>query len=142
MTQIVCGHCAAINRVPDDRSRDAAKCGKCHQALFDGHPIAVTENTLWRHVEKSDQPLLLDVWAPWCGPCQAMAPQFAAAARALKNKVRFLKLNSDESPQASQRLGVRGIPALFLFKDGKVAAQTAGLMDSAKLQAWLADQGV
>ena len=136
--EVVCGHCSAINRVAEGRPRPAAKCGKCGQSLFDGQPITVTDTSLWRHVEKSGLPLLLDVWAPWCGPCKAMAPNFASAARDLAESVRFLKLNSDEAPQASQRLGVRGIPALYLFQDGQVAAQTAGLMSASQLKAWVA----
>jgi thioredoxin 2 len=135
--QVVCGHCAAINRVPEDRPRASAKCGKCGRTLFDGHPIAVDEAGLWRQVEKSSLPLVLDVWAPWCGPCRQMAPNFEAAAGRMAEGVRFLKINADEAQETSARLGVRGIPALFLFKDGKVAAQTAGLMDAKQLQGWV-----
>ena len=135
--QVVCGHCAAINRVAEDRPRAEARCGKCRRALFDGQPIEVDEASLWRHVEKSSTPLVLDVWAPWCGPCRQMAPNFEAAAGRMAGTVRFLKINADEAPQASARLGVRGIPALFLFKGGKVAAQTAGLMDARQLEAWV-----
>lgn len=135
--QVVCGQCAAINRVAEGRPRAEAKCGKCHRALFDGRPIEVDEASLWRHVEKSTTPVVLDVWAPWCGPCRQMAPNFEAAAGRMAGTVRFLKINADEAPQTSARLGVRGIPALFLFKDGKVAAQTAGLMDARQLEAWV-----
>jgi thioredoxin 2 len=128
--------------VAEGKPREAAKCGKCSAHLFDGRPHEVDEPALWRHVAKDSDPILLDVWAPWCGPCRAMAPQFEAAAGRLAGKVHFLKLNSDEAPEASQKLGVRGIPALYLFKDGKVAAQTAGAMTAQQIQAWLQGQGV
>lgn len=138
--QIVCSACGAINRAPDGRPRSAARCGKCHAALFDGRPIAVDEAGLWRQVEKTTAPLVVDVWAPWCGPCRAMAPQFEAAAGRLAEEVRFLKLNSDEAPDAAARLGVRGIPALFLFRDGRVAAQTAGAMSADQIVSWVRQQ--
>lgn len=135
--QLVCPSCQAANRVPAERDALAAKCGKCHQPLFTGGPVDVTAKALARHREATtDTALLLDVWAPWCGPCLAMAPQFKAAAPRLEPRVRLLKLNSDAEPQASQALGVRGIPALFLFRDGKVIGQTAGLMNADQLVAW------
>ena len=137
MTQLVCPHCNATNRLPEGKDAAAAKCGRCHEKLFTGHPVEVTAAQLDAH-RKSTQgaALLLDVWAPWCGPCRSMAPQFAAAAARLEPQVRLLKLNSDEHPQAAAGLGVQGIPALFLIQDGKVIARQAGLMNTSQIEAW------
>lgn len=135
--QFVCPHCLAINRMPAERDPLAAKCGKCHNLLFTGEPVEVTAETLALHGQATKgAALLLDVWAPWCGPCRAMAPQFKAAAARLEPRVRLLKLNSDAEPQASAELGVRGIPALYLFNGGKVIAQTSGSRSTEELVAW------
>ena len=138
MTQLVCPSCNAANRLPDGKDASAAKCGRCHEKLFTGHPMEVTAAQLDAH-RRSTQgaALLLDVWAPWCGPCRSMAPQFAAAAAALEPGVRLLKLNSDEHPQAAAALGVQGIPALFLIRDGKVVARQAGLMNTRQITEWV-----
>ena len=133
---IVCPHCAAVNRVPAERPLASARCGGCHQPLFEGFPVEVDEAGFERHVRSNDIPVLVDVWAPWCGPCRTMAPAFAMAAKALEPGFRLIKLNADTAPTVSARLGVRGIPALFLFRDGAVTGQTAGAMDTSAITAW------
>jgi thioredoxin 2 len=134
---IVCSHCATLNRVPADRPALQAKCGGCHKLLFDGQPAAVDEAGFERHLQHDGIPILLDVWAPWCGPCRSMAPMFQRAAAVLEPGVRLLKLNSDESPRVSAQLGVRGIPALYLFQHGRTLAQTAGARDTSGIVGWV-----
>ena len=134
--QIVCGHCGRINRLPAGRAPESARCGSCHQPFFTGHPIEVDEEGFGRHVAHSDIPLLIDVWAPWCGPCRAMAPMFERAAQQLEPRVRLLKLNSDEAPAVSTRQNITGIPTLLLMRGGREVARQAGAMDARSIVAW------
>lgn len=137
---IVCPHCGAINRVPAERPAAAAQCGSCKSKLFAGEPRDVDAASFDRHVAKGDLPVLVDVWAPWCGPCRSMAPQFARAAQVLEPDVRLLKLNSDEQQQIAARYDIKSIPTMLLFKGGKLAARTAGAMDSASIVRWAKSQ--
>jgi thioredoxin 2 len=134
--QVVCGHCGQINRLPAERAPRAAHCGSCHQPIFDGHPVEVDEAGFDRHVAHSDIPVLVDVWAPWCGPCRSMAPMFERAARELEPKVRLLKLNADNAPSVSSRLGISGIPTLLLMQGGREISRTSGAMDTGTIVAW------
>jgi len=136
LSRILCPHCGAVNRVPAARPAEAARCGACHRALFEGHPAAVDQAGFEAHLRGNDIPVLVDVWAPWCGPCRAMAPAFERAATMLEPRVRLLKLNADEAPDVTARLGVRGIPALFLFAGGKVVGESTGAMDAQRIVAF------
>jgi thioredoxin 2 len=134
--QIVCGHCGKTNRLPANRAATAARCGSCHEQIFDGHPVEVDEAGFNRHLAQNSIPLLVDVWAPWCGPCRSMAPMFERAAKELEPKVRLLKLNSDTSPAVSARLGISGIPTLLLMRSGREIARTSGAMDTKAIVSW------
>ncbi|HTK34278.1 MAG TPA: thioredoxin domain-containing protein [Caulobacteraceae bacterium] len=137
MPQFVCPSCGAGNRIPDERDARQARCGKCHEPVLTGAPVEVSGAQLAAHRNGTKgAALLLDVWAPWCGPCRSMAPQFSAAAKTLEPEVRLLKLNSDAEPAAAGALGVSGIPALFLIRDGRVIAQTSGLLPASQIVAW------
>ena len=136
MSQIVCSHCGAINRIPEDRDLAAGKCGKCGRLLFEGRPADVPGAILEKHIAKSDIPVLVDVWAPWCGPCRVMGPQFEAAARQAEPGLRFVKLNSDNNQDLSARLGIRGIPTMIMFEGDKEIGRISGAMTSTDILAW------
>jgi thioredoxin 2 len=134
--QVVCGHCGQINRLLADRPATAAHCGSCHKPLFGGHPIEVDEQGFGRQLANSDIPILVDVWAPWCGPCRAMAPMFERAAKELEPNVRLLKLNSDKAREVSSRLRITGIPTLLLMRGGREISRSSGAMDARSIVAW------
>ncbi len=138
--QVICPNCEAINRLPRARLADGGKCGSCHRPLFSGQPVALDEAQFSRHVEKGDLPLLVDFWAPWCGPCRAMAPEFERAARALEPRVRLAKVNVDEAPALAQRYGIRSIPTLAIIHRGREVARTGGAMPAAELTRWVQAQ--
>jgi thioredoxin 2 len=138
--RVVCSACGTINRLPADKDSVAARCGSCGAGLFAGKPVDVNAAMLERQIEKGTLPVVVDVWAPWCGPCRYMGPEYEKAARAMEPKVRFLKLNSDNEQQFSARLGIRGIPTMVLFKNGREADRVSGAMGSAQIERWLKDR--
>jgi thioredoxin 2 len=133
----VCTRCAGVNRIPAGRSPLTAKCGKCGARLFDGRPDDVGGRVFDTLVARSGIPLLVDVWAPWCGPCRMMAPAFEAAARELEPGVKLVKLNSDAEQSVAARLGIRGIPTLLLFNGGREMARQSGAMTTAQIVSWV-----
>lgn len=134
---IVCPSCGGTNRVADGKPPSEARCGKCHEALFEGAPSAVDSTGFDRQITRSDVPVVVDFWADWCGPCHAMAPSFLAAARTLEPRMRFVKLDTEAHPDIAARYNIRGIPNLIVFKHGQIVAQRAGALDAKSLTGWL-----
>jgi thioredoxin 2 len=138
---IVCPVCGAVNRIPPGKNAAAAKCGKCHQALFSGHPVAATAANFAKQVQQNDIPVVVDFWAEWCGPCKAMAPAFEKVAAELEPEFRFLKVDTEAEPALAEQYNIRSIPTLMVFRKGKIVAQQAGAVDASRLRAWLRQYG-
>ncbi len=137
---VVCPHCDSINRVPVQRLGAGPKCGKCHGPLFAGKPLPLDQGRFTRHIERSDLPVLVDFWADWCGPCHMMAPAFEQAAQDLEPRVRLVKVNTEQAQQVATQYGIRSIPTLMLFKNGREAARVSGAMNHAQLLGWVRPQ--
>ncbi len=134
---VVCGHCDSVVRLPAERLRDAPRCPSCRFPLFDGKPSTLTAANFDKHVSRGDLPLVVDFWAPWCGPCLAMAPQFESAARQLEPRFRFAKLDTENEPAPAGRFNIRSIPTLIVFHGGREIARHSGAMDASSLARWL-----
>ena len=133
---IVCPHCAAVNRVPSDKLSEQPTCGKCKQPLFTAHPVELNASNFMQHVARNDIPVLVDFWAPWCGPCRMMAPAYEQAAQRLEPGMRVVKLNTEEAQQIAAQYNIRSIPTLAVFKGGKEVARQAGAMDANNIVLW------
>lgn len=134
--KITCLDCAQANRVPADKLA-SAKCGTCGAALLANKPAEIDLNWLTKAARTDDLPLVVDFWAPWCGPCRMMAPEYAKAAAILKGTARFVKINTEDHPAASQKYNIRGIPMLAMFKGGREMARQAGAQPAAAIVGWV-----
>jgi len=134
--KVTCLQCAQVNRVPDDKVGKGAKCGTCGVGLFSPKVTEIDLTTLKKAARNDDIPLVVDFWAPWCGPCKMMGPQFAQAAGQLSGVARLVKLNTEEHPKAGQLYGIRGIPTMVGFKGGKETKRQSGAMQSGAIISW------
>jgi len=134
---IVCPHCAAVNRIPTARLGEQPRCGKCHTQLFDSHPIELNGANFQKHTSRNDIPVVVDFWAPWCGPCKMMAPAFEQAAAQLEPRVRLAKVNTEAEQMLGTQFGIRSIPTLALFHGGREIARQPGAMGAADIIHWV-----
>ncbi len=134
---IVCPHCHTTNRVRADQLVSAPDCGQCKQALFTGHPVPLDEAGFDKHIGRSQIPVLVDFWAPWCGPCRAMAPAYEQAAAMLEPRVQLAKVDTEAVPNLGARFNIRSIPTLALFANGRELARQPGAMGAQDIVRWV-----
>ena len=139
---INCPHCFATNNLEKERLNDKPVCGKCKKPLFTGKPLELNSGNVAATLSKNDIPVVVDCWAPWCGPCKTFGPIFNQTAAALEPKARFAKLNTETNPSIAQRWHIRSIPTLIVFKGGKEIARMSGALPLNQLVQWLRQYGI
>ena len=130
---IACPHCATTNRVPDARLTEDPVCGRCGKALLDGHPVELSDANFEAVTSKTELPVVVDFWAPWCGPCRMMAPNFEQAAKQLKGRAMLVKVNSDENPRSASRFAIRSIPTMVMLRGGNEAKRMSGALQTGQI---------
>ena len=130
---LCCSKCLAVNRVPEARLRDKPVCGKCSQSLLPSFPIDLMEDQFAKFIARTDVPVVVDFWAPWCGPCRMMSPAFAKAAAQLSPQIILAKLNTEEAPQTSAQFAISAIPTMILFKNGNEVSRQSGVMNTEQI---------
>lgn len=134
---IVCPHCRGVNRVPGTRLGEGPKCGLCHAPLFNGHPIALTVVDFDVHATRNDIPLVVDFWAPWCGPCRMMNPAYEQATKILEPHVRLAKVNTEEAQELGVRFGIASIPTMIMLRGGHEVARQSGALGAQDIVRWV-----
>jgi len=134
---LVCTDCLATNRIDSSRLQDGPKCGKCKQPLMPSQAIEASPALFNKLISKSDLPIVVDFWAPWCGPCKMMAPVFNKIAGTFKDKAIFIKVNTESHQQLAAQYGIRSIPTLKIFHSGQIKADMSGALPEGQLSAWI-----
>lgn len=134
---VVCPSCGGVNKVPTNKLGAQGKCGKCSHLLIDGKVIEATSQNFAKHISRNSLPVVVDFWAPWCGPCKMMTPIFAQAAEQLSTQFRFVKVNTEQEQMLAGQFNIRSIPTLAIFKGGVEVVRQPGAMDLAGLTQWL-----
>ena len=135
--KLTCFDCGQTNRVPDDKIGAGPKCAACGAKLMPGKAVEIDLSTLKKAAKTDDVTLVVDFWAPWCGPCRMMAPEFSKAAQTLRNNARLVKLNTEADPAAGAQYGIRGIPTMVAFKGGREQKRQSGAMPAAGIIQWV-----